>query len=193
MSTKQNKKTFLHSNLNSICQSMILVKNHFWGKWISPHQSQKNRNVLKMIIAVILCHSVTSASSFFVLRQFQSISSSCFLTLKACLWNSTSATHKSTPTQPPSLLRALESNFLLINFTIKAPLMPTSATLPFCFFSSISFYMILISSWALWNTVCWHNENSLYIYCSFRTDTNIGALFSQDLIFLYLHLLQSSK
>lgn len=43
------------------------------------------------------------------------------------------AAHKSTPTQPPSLLRALESNFLLIKFTIKAPLMPTSATLPFCF------------------------------------------------------------
>lgn len=46
-------------------------------------------------------------------------------------------THKSTPTQPPSPLRALESNFLLIKFTIKGPLMPASATLPFvfCFFS----------------------------------------------------------
>lgn len=53
---------------------------------------------------------------------------------KPSLWNSTSAAHESTPTQPPSLLRALESNFLLIKFTIKAPLMPTSATLPFCFF-----------------------------------------------------------
>lgn len=61
---------------------------------------------------------------------------------KPSLWNSTSAAHESTPTQPPSLLRALESNFLLIKFTIKAPLMPTSAMLPFClvffFFSALS-------------------------------------------------------
>lgn len=156
----------------------VLMKNRFWENEFHLTSLRKYKNVLKIIIAVILHHHVTSASSFFVLRQFQSISSSCFLTLKACLWNSTSATHKSTPTQPPSLLRALESNFLLINFTIKAPLMPTSATLPFCFFSSISFYMILISSWALWNTVCWHNENSFWAYCSFRTDTNIGALLS---------------
>lgn len=85
--------------------------------------------------------------------------------------------HKSTPTQPPSLLRALESNFLLIKFTIKAPLMPTSATLPFCFFSSISLYYIDFS-WAVWNTVYWHNENSLWVYCSFRTDTNICAILS---------------
>lgn len=40
-------------------------------------------------------------------------------------------THKNTPTQPPGLLRALESNFLLIKFTIKGPLMPASATPPF--------------------------------------------------------------
>lgn len=40
-------------------------------------------------------------------------------------------TYKSTPTQPPGLLRALESNFLLIKFTIKGPLMPASATPPF--------------------------------------------------------------
>lgn len=180
----------------------ILIKNHFWEEWwfskmmmILISQIWENIKMYwKIIIAVILLHHVTSASSFFVLRQFQSISSSCFLTLKACLWNSTSATHKSTPTQPPSLLRALESNFLLINFTIKAPLMPTSATLPFCVFSSISFYMILISLWALWNTVCWHNENYFWVYYSFRTDTNIGALLSRDLIFKkYLHLLQTSK
>lgn len=43
-----------------------------------------------------------------------------------------------------SLLRALESNFLLIKFTIKAPLMPTWATLPFWGFfpaPSIDFFM----------------------------------------------------
>ncbi len=103
---------------------------------------------------------------------------------KPSLWNSAGAAHKSTPTQPPSLLRALESNFLLIKFTIKAPLMPTSTTLPFCFFfSSISLYIILISSWTIWNTVYWHNENSLWVYCSFATDTNIGVLLSGSLIF----------
>lgn len=112
---------------------------------------------------------------------------------KPSLWNSTSTAHKSTPTQPPSLLRALESNFLLIKFTIKAPLMPTSATLPFCFFSSISLYIILISSWAVWNTVYWHNENSLFVYCSSKADTNIGALLSGASFFKYLHLLQGNK
>lgn len=105
---------------------------------------------------------------------------------KPSLWNSTGAAHESTPTQPPSLLRALESNFLLIKFTIKAPLMPTSATLPFCFvfFSSIPLYIILISSWALWNTVYWHNENSLWVYCSFGTETSMGAPLREGLVFL---------
>lgn len=121
-------------------------------------------------------HSLSSGS----FKPFLHLVSSSW---KPSLRNSTSAAHKSTPTQPPSLLRALESNFLLIKFTIKAPLMPTSATLPFCFFSSISLYIILISSWAVWNTVYWHNENSLWVYCFFRTDTNKGALLSWGLIF----------
>lgn len=121
-------------------------------------------------------HSLSSGS----FKAFLHLVSSLW---KPSLWNSTSAAHKSTPTQPPSLLRALESNFLLIKFTIKAPLMPTSATLPFCFFSAVSLCIILISSWAVWNTVYWHNENSLWVYCSFRTDTNTGVLLSGGLIF----------
>lgn len=88
-----------------------------------------------MIIAVILCHCVSSALPSFV---FGALSERFFISSPhprpiVCESPPARCTN-STPTQPPGLLRALESNFLLIKFTIKGPLMPTSAA-GFYFFS----------------------------------------------------------
>lgn len=90
----------------------------------------------------VLPHSLSSGS----FKAFLHLVSSRW---KSSLWNSTSAAHESTPTQPPSLLRALESNFLLIKFPLKAPVMPTSATLLyfFFFFSSSHSIILIFHEW----------------------------------------------
>lgn len=83
---------------------------------------------------------------FFVLGRFQSVSSSCFP--QPSLWKLKPRTRALRLNLQPGLLRALESNFLLIKFTINTLPTPTSATLPLSFFvlcsaSSLP-YVILI-------------------------------------------------
>lgn len=92
-------------------------------------------NVPKLLIRNIapLCHQCLR-TLFFLLFSPPAVSKHFFILFPH------PETHKSTPTQPPGPMRALESNFLLIKFTIKGPLMPASATLPFVLFSFGFFY-----------------------------------------------------
>lgn len=98
---------------------------------------------------------------------------------KPSLWNSTQELSHSTSQPAESTWKQFSFNQVHYKGPSDANLSNTTILLWFFFFSSGSLCIILISSWALWNTVYRHNENSLAVYCSFRMDTEMGAFKSR--------------
>lgn len=114
-------------------------------------KSQKwyvNGKVLKMIIAVILHHRVTSSHPSFVFRQFQSISSSCFLTLNVQFvkLHRHRTQEDSHSTSQPAESTLNQYSFNQVHYKGPSDANLSNTTVQFCFFffsSSISLYHIV--------------------------------------------------